>query len=106
MNCPWCDGNIPEESEFCPECGIELAPVAELPEDEGFTRPENMPCLRCDGTMASTGEHKFQLGEHGFLFGDLSHLFRGALKVEIFLCQKCGKLEFFATQDSPFTQQD
>ena len=45
--------------------------------------------------MDCLGREKLQLGEAGLLFGDLPHLFAGALELEIYTCPKCGKVEFF-----------
>lgn len=98
MKCPWCDKEISGDSEFCPECGVELNPTNEE-KDETDERLASLDCLRCDGLLESLGIHKIQLGEHGFLFGDLSHLLSGALKVEIYRCDKCGKIEFFSPKE-------
>lgn len=52
-------------------------------------------CLRCDGEMVHTGTEKIQLGEAGWIFGNISNVFAGTLEVEIYACKKCGKTEFF-----------
>ena len=52
-------------------------------------------CVRCGINMRSIGVKKLQLGKTGWLLGDLPNLVAGALEVEIFLCGRCGKLEFF-----------
>ena len=53
-------------------------------------------CLRCDASMDFLGEEQLQLGKTGWLLGDLPNLFAGAMKVRIFRCPKCGKLELFS----------
>ena len=45
--------------------------------------------------MSSIGVRKIQLGQTGFLLGDLPNLIAGALEVEIFACAQCGKIEFY-----------
>ena len=52
-------------------------------------------CLRCQGTMEYVGRENLQLGRTGWILGDLPNLLAGALNVDIYLCPKCGKLEFF-----------
>ena len=43
-------------------------------------------------------QEKFQMGEHGFFTGDLSHLIHGALELEVYICPQCGKMEFYAPE--------
>ncbi len=45
--------------------------------------------------MEHLGTEEIQLGKTGWILGDLPNLFAGALEVELYLCPKCGKLEFF-----------
>jgi rubrerythrin len=54
-----------------------------------------MKCLRCDGEMKFVAKEKIQLGQMGLLLGDLPHLVAGALYADIYVCQKCRKIEFF-----------
>lgn len=56
---------------------------------------KKLECLRCGSTMDCLGREKIQLGETGFLLGDLPNLFAGALEVEIYSCSSCGKMEFY-----------
>ena len=57
-------------------------------------------CLRCNSQMRHTGREKIQLGETGWILGDLPNLFAGALAVDIYMCQECGKLEFFSAEEN------
>lgn len=59
---------------------------------------EREVCIRCGGTMVHIGQEKLQLGQYGVLFGHLSQLFSGALTVDIYCCQDCKKLEFYAVE--------
>ena len=52
-------------------------------------------CLRCARKMDYMGREKLQLGKTGWVLGDLPNLLAGALEVDICICPKCGKLEFF-----------
>ena len=55
-----------------------------------------MKCLRCNGEMEHLGHESLQLGQYGFFTGHLSNLFSGALEVDIYACNSCGKLSFTA----------
>ncbi len=71
----------------------------------------SLNCPRCGGTMQHIKREKLQLGQTGWILGDLPNLVAGALEVDIFCCNGCGKLEFyradryeahtFATQYAP-----
>lgn len=58
-----------------------------------------MKCLRCAQEMVCVGSEKLQLGQTGWLLGDLPNLLAGSLPVRLFLCSGCGKLEFFTEQE-------
>ena len=57
-------------------------------------------CLRCDANMKFGMQQKFQLGQTGFLLGDLPNLLAGSLELEVWFCPKCGKVEFFVPGSS------
>ncbi len=51
-------------------------------------------CVRCGNEMFFFKREKLQLGQTGFFLGDWPNLIAGALQVEIYGCNQCGKLEF------------
>lgn len=55
-------------------------------------------CIRCGGMMVNVGQEKLQLGQYGMFAGHLDQLLSGALKVDIYCCQNCKKLEFYAIE--------
>lgn len=59
-------------------------------------------CLRCGTRMRFIRREKFQLGQTGWVLGDLPNLFAGAMEIEIYVCPKCGKLEFFQPGSDKF----
>ncbi len=56
---------------------------------------ENLKCLRCGAAMKSAGRETIQLGQTGWLLGDLPNLLAGGLDVDIRLCPSCGKTGIF-----------
>lgn len=56
---------------------------------------EKFACLRCNAPMKYAGREKIQLGQTGWVLGDLSNLLAGSLEVDIYSCSRCGKIEFF-----------
>ena len=65
-------------------------------------------CLRCAGEMTYLRTEKLQLGQTGWILGDLPNLLAGALAVEIYVCKDCGKLEFYLAneeEEAPIPQR-
>lgn len=55
----------------------------------------DLSCLRCGEKMAFIQREKIQLGQTGWILGDLPNLAAGAMEVDIYSCLGCGKIEFF-----------
>ena len=62
---------------------------------------DKLKCLRCGAAMKSVGRETIQLGQTGWLLGDLPNLLAGGLDVDVRLCPSCGKLEFFCGAEEP-----
>ena len=60
---------------------------------------DDVMCLRCGSGMTYIKTEKLQLGQTGWLLGDLPNLLAGAMEVEIYTCPKCRKIEFFLADD-------
>ena len=60
-----------------------------------------MRCLRCGTAMRNAGIETLQLGQTGWILGDLPNLLAGGLEVGIWVCPACGKLEFYSTAAAP-----
>lgn len=54
-------------------------------------------CLRCKSAMRSMGQLKFHEGTRAwpFLLGELGELLVNRESFETFICEGCGKVEFF-----------
>ena len=68
-------------------------------------RASGMKCLRCGGQMLDYGEATFKLGEETYFFSDLNRLMSGSVMMNVFRCETCGKVEFFAFDDGEFAGQ-
>ena len=65
---------------------------------------KNMECLRCGRQMNHIGREKLQLGQTGWILGDLPNLLAGAIEVDIYSCPKCKKLEFFLSENEEYDE--
>ena len=65
-----------------------------------------LPCLRCGTEMHFIMRERLQLGQTGWLLGDLPNLLSGSLKVDIYCCPECGKLEFYRSDSEEIEEED
>ena len=56
-------------------------------------------CLRCGTQMSFLAQENIQLGKTGWILGDLPNLLAGAMRVSIYVCPSCKKLEFYASDE-------
>ncbi|MGI6028314.1 MAG: hypothetical protein ACOX81_02755 [Candidatus Heteroscillospira sp.] len=56
-------------------------------------------CLRCGAEMNHISDKTFQLGQTGWFLGDLPNLLAGGMRMSIYACPDCGKLEFYAADE-------
>ena len=61
---------------------------------------KKLSCLRCNCEMTYSGTRKIQLGETGWVLGDLPNLLAGSMEVDIYSCPECGKIEFYHTEQT------
>ncbi len=59
---------------------------------------KEITCLRCNTKMHFANRENIQLGQTGWILGDLPNLIAGSLSVDIFICPNCNKIEFFAAE--------
>ena len=59
---------------------------------------KGLNCLRCGRQMRYIKREKLQLGQTGWVLGDLPNLFAGAMSVDIYTCPGCSKIEFYLAE--------
>lgn len=62
-------------------------------------------CLRCRTPMTHFKDVKIQLGQTGWVLGDLPNLFAGAMEAAVYLCPSCGKIELYQVDNAPEDNQ-
>jgi hypothetical protein len=75
----------------------DVAAVAEEPPEDLADEDEKLPCARCGTGLRFLGEQDFRAGSGmlEFVLGDLGDLIDGSTRMEMWVCQSCGHLEFF-----------
>lgn len=56
---------------------------------------ETRVCGNCGGAMSFLKRERIQLGQTGWVLGDLPNLFAGAQDLEFWVCPRCRKLDFY-----------
>lgn len=59
-----------------------------------------LKCLRCNAEMEYVMTERIQLGQTGWILGDIPNLIAGSMEVDIYSCHDCGKIEFFQAENT------
>ena len=66
---------------------------------ENDGRGLSIDCLRCQVKMAYSGKYEFHEGMNTGVLGNLFELFQNREAFGLYVCPKCGKVEFFVPLD-------
>ena len=93
--CPHCNSEVEDHFELCWNCNYSFTEkkIVEIKDMVPGSREIN--CLRCNVEMLFSGEYKFHEGTRAGVFGNLFELLIKRQKFELYICPKCGKVEFF-----------
>ena len=95
-SCPNCNTEIENNFEICWNCCYSLTENRVIDFDKELdTNKRNINCLRCKTKLISAGIHSFHEGKRYGVLGNLFELFVNQESFEIYVCPKCGKVEFF-----------
>ncbi|MFB6340107.1 hypothetical protein ACE1ET_00210 [Saccharicrinis sp. FJH62] len=95
-NCPNCNAELEDNFNLCWNCNYSLTDEEIIPEEEFDEGHRNLNCLRCDVKMKYSGVYKFHEGFNTGVLGGLFELLVNKESFELYLCLKCGKVEFFS----------
>ena len=65
------------------------------------TNKRKIDCLRCKTKLLYSGIYRFHEGKRYGMLGNLFELFVNKESFEIYVCPKCGKVEFFGSPLNP-----
>jgi Zn finger protein HypA/HybF involved in hydrogenase expression len=99
-NCPNCNIELGDSIEICWNCGHSMTENKIVNfEEKSVSYKKDIKCLRC-GTvrMSYSGNYKFHEGKRLGVFGDFFELFVNKKSFDIYVCPKCGKMEFYVPE--------
>jgi hypothetical protein len=74
--------------EVEPELDISIAATKRVPK---------LQCLRCKSALQFLGEKSFHEGSRWGALGDIGELFVNKESFDVYVCARCGRVEFFVT---------
>ena len=94
--CPNCNTEIENNFEICWNCSYSLTENRVIDFDKELeTNKRKINCLRCNINLLYSGVYRFHEGRRFGFLGNLFELFVNKESFEIYVCPKCGKVEFF-----------
>lgn len=97
-NCPKCNAEVEDNFSLCWNCNYDFSTgTTAAIEDADERNHRNIYCLRCAGVkMIFSGNYKFHEGTCVGALGSFFELFTNRESFDLYVCPKCGKVEFFA----------
>ena len=95
--CPHCHSEVEDNFDLCWNCNYSFTDLQVVEINEVPHENREINCLRCHVKMHYSGEYKFHEGTRTGMFGNLFELLTNREKFELYICPRCGKVEFFTT---------
>lgn len=98
-NCPNCNSEIEDNFELCWNCNYSLTENRIIELKDISEKRKDIDCLRCKVPLIFSGNFKFHEGTRFGILGNLLELFVNRESFDLYICPKCGKVEFFSPLD-------
>ncbi|MFW5706496.1 MAG: hypothetical protein ACOC12_01130 [Bacteroidota bacterium] len=99
--CPSCQSEVENNFQLCWNCNYSFTEKKVMEIREFVKGSREIDCLRCHIPMMFSGEFKFHEGPKMGFWGNLFELFVNRESFDLYLCPKCGKVEFFSPEPPP-----
>ena len=88
--CSKCRETVEDSFDACWKCGTTKEG------DEGPSNTTNpLACARCNRALEYVGRKRFHEGANWGVFGEIGELFVKREHFDVYLCPRCGRVEFF-----------
>ncbi|SHI42860.1 hypothetical protein SAMN04487911_10241 [Arenibacter nanhaiticus] len=95
-NCPNCNSETEDNFEICWKCNYSFTEGKIIEFKDELPGGKEIDCLRCKVPMHYSGIYKFHEGNKTGLWGNVFEIFVNRESFDLYLCHKCGKVEFFS----------
>ncbi|TKG94034.1 hypothetical protein EYV94_14865 [Puteibacter caeruleilacunae] len=97
-NCPNCNAELEDNFNVCWNCDYSLTEQKIVQFEEPQQGSRKIDCLRCHIPMQYAGNYKFHEGTRVGVMGSIFEAFQNRESFDLYLCPKCGKVEFFSPE--------
>ena len=99
-NCPNCKSEVEDNFNLCWNCNYSFSEnkVVEFEDIEDKQSVKEIDCLRCKVPLGFSGNFKFHEGTRFGVFGNVFEAFTNRESFDLYICPKCGKVEFFSPE--------
>ncbi|MDR2955709.1 MAG: hypothetical protein LBV43_11570 [Prevotella sp.] len=95
-NCPKCNAEVEDGFEICWNCNYSFTENRVIEFQDIYENGKDINCLRCDVRLVYSGNYKFHEGSRIGVLGNLLEVFVNRESFDLYICPKCGKVEFYA----------
>jgi Zn finger protein HypA/HybF involved in hydrogenase expression len=95
-NCPNCNSEVENNFELCWNCNYSFTENQIIDIKDLAKGSREIDCLRCKIPLLFSGQYKFHEGTRVGVLGNLFEIFLNREKFDLYMCPKCGKVEFFS----------
>jgi ribosomal protein S27AE len=99
-NCPNCNSEIEDNFQLCWNCSFSLTENKVVDIKDLAKGSREMDCIRCKIPMIFAGQYKFHEGARIGVLGNIFELLVNREKFDLYICPKCGKVEFYTPLDN------
>lgn len=101
--CSGCRESVDDSFESCWKCGTlktgerdpSFQPVADAPPSSLSPEADPIACARCARPLQYVGRKRFHEGTNWGVLGELGELFVKREHFDVYVCPRCGRVEFF-----------
>ena len=99
-NCPNCNSEVEDNFDLCWNCNFSFPDnkIVDFEDIELDKTNKNIDCLRCKVRLIYSGNFKFHEGTRLGIFGNIFEAFTNRESFDLFICPKCGKVEFYSPE--------
>ncbi len=93
--CPKCQAEVETNFEICWNCNYSFTDKKHIEFKDSMGGQREIDCLRCQIPLVYAGNYKFYEGSRLGLASIWTSLFLNRERFDLYVCPKCGKVEFF-----------